>query len=592
MAEPEWPRNALRVGVFEFRRSIRALWHDKSRLGFVALGVLIPVVVLISLTLVFADAIRDAEAMHVQSAVRGTIALFWLFGVYIVGQRTVSARTHVDSESLMLTTVSVRTVAVGLLVAETLRVLASVGPSAFVLTGIGVILLGSPVSLVLVPGAVLLFATTLVVTGSTLGYAAAWLVSTSRFVARHKTVLGTVASLLGVGGYFVFLSPQVSGVGPAVLSWFPMGWFVDIAIVGTRFIGSQIRAVGVVVAGIALFAAGGMIVERETADLWFTEPVDPESRRSERESETETADETPSEGGRSDALTAAVAPFVVPRVVSVPVRYVAEWALLRTRRDPNRLMFLIIPLFAVGSPLLSMGVQSGSVGELAAPLSVVVIPWLAGSLFSMNPLGDEGAVLPVTLTAVSGRQFVRGLMVPGLFVGVPLAVVVTAIAGAISPYPLSERIGLVALGVYLTCIAVTITPAIGMAFPRFSAISVGQSRDILPPRMTAIIVHAAFSILPGALLAVLAVAPSTGRTVLAGLVGVVPSLLIEWFAGADGSLLMGTAEWFMNVGNAVQALSILQVRLIGGGAVLAGGVLISILLYRNAIRRFEQYSLA
>jgi hypothetical protein len=490
----------------------------------------------------------------------------------------------------MLTTVSARTVAVGLLVAETLRVLASVGLSALVLTGVGVVLLGSPVSLVLIPAVVLLFATTVVVTGSALGYAAAWLVATSRFVARPKTVLGTAASLFSMGGYFLFLYPQIGGVSQAALAWFPMGWFVDLAVVGTRFVGSPLLAGGVVVGSAILLTGGRIIVERETVALWFTEPVSPEPADTATDAEQTSAERTSPDASRGDALAAAVTPMVVPRVVSDPVRRVAEWVLLRTRRDPNRLMFLMIPLFAVGSPLVSTGVQSGSIGALAAPLSAVAVPWIAGALFVMNPLGDEGAVLPVTLTAVSGRQYVRGLVVPGLSIGLPLVVVATAIAGAVSPYAPSESIGLIAIGIYLTCVAVTITPAIGMAFPRFSAISVGQSRDVLPPRMTAVVVHAALTVLPGALLAALVVAPSTARAVLAGLFGFVPAFVIEWLAGSDGGLLAGIAAWFTGVGNAIQALGMLRVQVIGGGAVLIGGVLVSILLYRNAVRRFEQYS--
>lgn len=99
-------------------------------------------------------------------------------------------------------------------------------------------------------------------------------------------------------------------------------------------------------------------------------------------------------------------------------------------------MFLVIPVVAIGSPLVSTAVQSGSIGALAALLAAVALPWLAGSLFAMNPLGDEGAVLPVTLTAISGRQYVRGLMVPGLVFGLPIVLIVTAIAGLVSPYTL------------------------------------------------------------------------------------------------------------------------------------------------------------
>ena len=251
---------------------------------------------------------------------------------------------------------------------------------------------------------------------------------------------------------------------------------------------------------------------------------------------------------------------------------------------------LMIPVFAVGSSLVSAGVESGSIGALAAPLAAVAVPWLAGALFAMNPLGDEGAVLPVTLTAVSGRQYVRGLMTPGLVFGLPLVLVATVIAGLLSPYTLVEQLGLVALGLYLTAVAVTITPAIGMALPRFSAVSVGQSRNVLPPRMSAVAVHAAVTVLPGALLAALLLVPSAARAVLAGVFGFLPAFLLELIAGSDGGVLTGVTEWFAGFGSGIQAVGLTQLRSVAGGALLFGGVLVSILLYRNAIHRFGRYA--
>lgn len=589
MAEPGWPHHVFSVGVFEFRRSVRAIWQDKARFALMTLGVLIPSLMMTAFVVVFAETIRGVEALPVPDQLRGTIALFWLFGVFLIGQRVVSARTHIEAEPLMLTTVSARTVAGGLIVAEALRVLAYLGLPVLVLTGVGVALFTSPASLVLIPVTALLFTVTAVVTGAVVSYAIAWIVATSRFVARHKTVLGSVVSLIGMGVYLLFLFPQIGGVSQASLARLPIGWFADLAVVGTGLTGSPLQAMGVFVGSAVLLLGGSAIVERETVALWFTEPVSGEGPDSTRESGATESEPSP-RPSRGDALAAAVEPLIVPRVVSTPVRRVAEWALLRTRRDPNRLMFLLIPVFAIGSPLVSTGVQSGSIGALLAPVCAIVLPWLAGSLFAMNPLGDEGAVLPVTLTAVSGKQYVRGLMVPGLFLGLPLVLVATTIAGVIAPYTPVEYIGLVALGAYLTCVAVSITPAIGMALPRFSAISVGQSRDVLPPRMSAVIVHAALTMIPGALLAALLIVPRTTQAVLAGLVGFVPAFLVELLASSNDGLLTGIAEWFSGIGEGIQVVGLPVLQGVAGGALLAGGLLVSILLYRNAVHRFDRYS--
>lgn len=589
MAERGWPRHAFRVGGFEFRRSVRAIWRDKSRFAFMALGVLLPSLMVGAVTVLFAESIRGVETLPAPNLFRGQIALFWLFAVFMIGSRVVSARTRIEAEPLMLTTVSARTVAGGLLVAETLRILAYLGVPVLVLTGAGVFLFGSPATLLFLPAAAVLFAATVVVVGAAFGYAVAWLVATSRFVARHKMVLGTAASLLGTGAFFLFFYPQIGGVNQASLSWLPVGWFVDLAVIGTGLADSPPRSAGVLVGSAAILLVGGAIVERETRALWFIEPVGPEPPDTTRKAAGKPDGDVPG-SVRRDPLAAAVNPVGIPRMVSTPVRRVAEWAVLRTRRDPNRLMFLLIPLFAIGSPLVSAGAQSGSIGAVAAPLCAVALPWFAGSLFAMNPLGDEGAVLPVTLTAVSGRQYVRGLVVPGLVIGLPVVLVVTALAGFVSPYTLGERFGLLGIGLYLTVVSVVITPAIGMALPRFSAVSVGQSRDVLPPRMSAVGVHAALTVGPGALLVALLIAPAVARAILAGVFGYVPAILLELLSGSNDGVLDAAAGVFGDLGEGVQAVGIEPLQIVGGGGLLIGGVLVSVMLYRNAVRRFRRYA--
>ncbi|WP_135828911.1 hypothetical protein [Halorussus halobius] len=597
MAEPGWVRHALRVGRFEFRRSVRELWRDKARFALTALGVVLPSVVVAGVLVLLGDAIRGVEPMPMPDGIRGTVALFWLFAVFLVAQRVASARPRPDAEALLLTTVSARSVAAGLALAETLRILAYFGLPTLVVTGASVALLGSPASVVAVPAAVVLFAATVVVAGSAVGYAAAWLVATSLFVARHKTALGSVASLAAMGGYFLFLYPGLVGLSGASLAWLPVGWVADLAVVGTPLVGSTTRLAGVLLVSAVVLLGGGALVDRETTALWFTDPVSVDADESGAADERSSVDATPGAAGEQspaasgrDALADAVEPLAVPRsLVSEPVRRVAEWVLLRTRRDPNRLTFLLIPAMAFGSPVVSTAVQSGSTGALLAPLCAVVLPWFAGSLFAMNPLGDEGRVLPVTLTAVSGRAYVRGLLVPGLLVGLPVVVVAAAVAGLLSPYSPAERVGLVALGAYLTCVAVAVTPAVGMALPRFSAISVGQSREVLPPRMSAVAVHAALTVLPGGLLAGLVVAPAAIRMVFAGAFGFAPALALRLLAASDEGTLAETAAWFADVGEAVGSVGIAELQVVLGGGLLVGGVAAAGLLYRYAVGRFDRY---
>ncbi|NUB89660.1 hypothetical protein HT576_01245 [Haloterrigena sp. SYSU A121-1] len=587
MTDSNWPRTSLRIGVLEFRRSVRALRRNPLQAAMIGFGALVPTLIGGLVAVAFADQLGDLEALPAPDHVRGLIALFWLFGAFLVGQRVVSARTRIEAEPFVLTSVPARTAAIGLVVAETFRLLAYLGAPAILVTGICVVLFGSPAALVLVPLAALLFAATVVVTGSAAGYAVALLVATSPFVARHRTVLGTVASLLGMGCYLLFM-----GIGPfsfdqSSLAWLPVGWFADLALAGTGLISAPLRWVGALCSSAAVLSVGGLAVDRLTATLWFIDPVDVVADESDR-NEGGVAEPT----ARRDALAAAAAPLPVPRLLSTPTRRVAEWALLRTRRDPNRLTFLMIPLFSIGGAVGNVAVQSGSIETVAAPLCAVALPWAVGSLFAMNPFGDEGAVLPVTLTAVPGRQYVRGLLVPGLLIGLPLVPLATGLATLVSPYALLERVGLIALSGFLTCVAVAIAPAIGMAFPRFSSISVGRSRDVIPPRMTAVTLHAALTVVPGTVLAGLVLAPELTRAALAGLFGSLPAVLLELLAAATVDVVAAPVDWFAALGDGVGSLDLAALRFGGSGLVLVGGLLVAVLSYRRAIGRFERYTTA
>lgn len=449
MAELGWVRHSLCVGVFEFRRSLRTIYQDKARFVLMSIGVLLTSLTLAAFVTVFTNMTHTIEMLPAPKQLRGTIVLFWLFAVFLIGSRVVSAQIYIDAESLMLTTVSARTVAGGLLVAEILRALATFGLPALVLTGALGSFFDSPVSLILVPTAVLLFLATAVITGAVFGYAAALIVATSRFVVHHKTMLGYATSLVMIGGFYLFFFPQIGGISQASLTWVPIGWLVDLAVVGTPLMESPLHPVGVLLSSTVLLFIGGVIIEREVIVLWFTDPVSVDTEGSTREADVVKSGDI-SGMSRRDVLAAAAKPLVVPRIVSIPTRRVAEWTLLRTQRDPRRLMFLLLPMFVIGSSLVSTGLQSGELRALAAPICTVVLPWLVGSLFALNPLGDEGAMLPVTLTAVSGPQYVRGLMIPGLILGLPVVILVTSIAGVFSPYTLTEQVSLVSGVLVLT----------------------------------------------------------------------------------------------------------------------------------------------
>ncbi|WP_435073744.1 hypothetical protein [Halorubrum sp. HHNYT27] len=585
MAERGWLRHAIQVGVFEFRRTVRALWQDKARAFLMGAGLVFPSLMLVGFLYLFSDTIRGIGSVSLPPVARGTVAILWLFGVFIATQRVVSARPRIDAESLILTTVSPRTVVGGLLVAETLRILAYLGLPVLVLTSGAVYLFASPVSAVLIPLAAVFLGLTAVLVGMMLGYAVALLIATSPFVARHKTVLGGVAVLLVMGGYLLVTLPQFGGVGQEALAVLPVGWFVDLAVIGSPVRGSVTRA-GVVVGGsLVVVLVGIALVEREATRLWFTDPVSGE------EGTTATLERTvPDADGMRTALADAIAPIGIPRSVPQPVRRVAQWSVLRTRRDPRRLNFLLLPVVMVGSGLFSSSAQFESIWVVLAPASAVLLPWVAGATFAMNPLGDEGPVLSTTLIAISGSAYVRGLMLPGLLIGFPFVLLVTAGAALAGPFALPVAAGLIAVSVLVTLVAVTTAPAVGMWFPRFSAISIGQSRDVIPPRLLTTALHFLGVTVPGALLVVLLVDAQLARALVAGVLGFLPAALLTLAAGRDGGILADIGAWFQGIGTGVQSVGVESFQIAASGLLMLGAVVVTALSYRLAVRRFDQYS--
>jgi len=585
MAESNWLQHALDVGVFEFRRSVRAIWQDKARAFLMAAGLVFPSLMLVGFIYLFSGAIRDIGTVSLPPVARGTVALLWLFGVFIATQRVVSARPRIDAESLMLTTVSARTVVGGLLVAETLRVLAYLGLPVLVLTGGMVYLFGSSASALLIPLAAVLLGLTAVLVGMVLGYAVALLIATSPFVARHKTVLGGVAVLAAIGGYLFVTLPQFGGVGQEALADLPVGWFVDLAVIGSPIQGSVTNATVVVVGSLLVVVGGIALIEREATRLWFTDPVSgEEGRKGESDPAATTSAET------RTALADATDPVRIPGGISQPTRRVAQWSILRTRRDPRRLNFLLLPVVMVGSAMFSSGIQAESPLAVLASAAAVLLPWMAGATFAMNPLGDEGAVLPIALISSSGLAYVRGVMLPGLLLGLPIVVLVTGGAALVGPFEPPVAVGLVGVAFLATVVAVSTAPAVGMWFPRFSGISIGQSREVVPPRLVTTAFHFLGVTGPATLLALCLLNPRFARTLVAGLVGFLPAVLLQLVAGEDAGVLSDASTWFHGIGTAVQSVSGESFQIVGGGLLVVGAVVVTVLSYQLAVRRFDRYS--
>jgi hypothetical protein len=215
---------------------------------------------------------------------------------------------------------------------------------------------------------------------------------------------------------------------------------------------------------------------------------------------------------------------------------------------------------------------------------------MAGATFAMNPFGDEGSVLPLTLTSIRGPAYVRGVMIPGLLLGGPTVVLVMGGAALVGPFDLPITVGLVGVSLLTTVVAVTTAPAVGMWFPRFSAISIGQSREVIPPRLLTTALHFLGVTGPGTLLVLTVLNPELARVLVAGIAGFLPAALLQLITGENGRGLADISTWFQSIGTAVQSVGAESFRLVIGGVLVVGAVAIAWLSYRLAVRRFDRYS--
>ena len=343
----------------------------------------------------------------------------------------------------------------------------------------------NPASILLIPLAVVLFGASATVVGYTFGFTYLHLSTRFRAIAQRNLSVVMQLLVLLLTGYVLLRAfvPAIDLPGLSGFTWLPIGWFVDLATLGTPVTASLVRAVAGLLGVPIVVVGGSVVVEQLATAYWYGDPTTP--------NQTTTADRRSSfPGTEMDPLAAAISPLVIPDVLSTPTQGVARVVLIRLRRTPRRLSLLIGIVVSFAGSLGIAAVQTENPLALVPIGCAVVLPWLVGATLGLNPLGDEGAVLPTTLTSsISGGQFVRGLMVPGLLYGLPLSVICTLVSNLFSPYSPVEQAGLVVFSAVLTVAAVTFAPAIGMAFHRFSAINVGQRGEAIPPSLVAVIVY-------------------------------------------------------------------------------------------------------
>lgn len=542
------PRRSVRIARMEYRRSVRAI--GKKPIQLVAFGLFallfigVPTVVGSYLAYTFGGEI-PSTSVPVLDGVRGGLAVAWVMIAGMIAARTVGKTGRIDNEAGMLTTVPAGDVVGGLLGAEFLRFV-SIGaiPLLAISTALSVSL-ATPTPVITIVLALLGVMATALLTGHIVGLLVKTALERSETLAQYKSILTVLAFVVYMGVVMTNVFGRIMASLAGILRNAPTAWFGDLLALGVPGVSpSLVRiggAVALVVVGVPiLFAIDARLATR----LWYGDRVQPENKRYD-------ADES-----NADFLTGVTSP---------PTRAVVANIWRRTKRSPLRLLYVVYPLFFLAGPIQS-AVQQGQVTE-SLPLYVSFYgAWALGGA-ALNPLGDEGAMLPVTIiSTVRGRQFVRGHVLAVTIVGLPIVVFATAVTGFLSPLEPTRWLSLTALSVLLGLAGTVVAIGIGSTFPRFGEVNVTKSRRAVVPSKTAFATYS-LALIVGFGSAFVAITPAMAASVAS---------MFHFLTG-----FLGYAIWIPPS----------TVRLVGGVVAVLLGIVAPPVAYRYSVRRFELYVL-
>jgi len=585
-------RHARLIARTELRRKWRSIagnaWWRLGVFAVAGLFGLLPIAGVVFGAYVLGDGLRAGTIDAPMALLRVGAAGAAMFVAFLTATRTVQVSGEIDGAEGLLTTVPHRDVVAGLLLAEgTLFLGVAVLP--ILATGVAFALgAASPLGFVSIILALLTLVTLGIVIGYPIGLVLKLAFARSQLLARYKTTVGALVMLLYFGA--VFTNSLNAAFGPLldILKLSPLGWLADLALVGAPGAGvalaRAVGAVGAFVLGVPLLVGASITLAER---LWYGDPVqvvDGEGKSSGLRSLIPETESDSTQPGHSETVAterSSTTEKLFGGFVSRPALQVAQKDWRRARRAPLKLWYAAYPLFLLGfqiGPILDSGQVPGWVVLYIA----IVGAWATGAAFALNPLGDEGAVLPATLTAsVSGRQFVDGTVLAGVAVGVPLTIVATLALGAISSLSILETLGVAAVGAILCIGATALAAGIGTAYPKFEQSRITRSRKAVVPSLSAFAVYTL----------------ALGLLGIPGVVSQFPSLLSGLAVlGAFLFELVGAPPSIVQIPSALGDLAVLIEST--PSASLAGIVLTALLAvgiswisYRYAGRTFNEYTL-
>ena len=475
---PDGARARL-VARTEIVRGVRAIRENRTQVAALVIAAFFLGVSVLGTAVFGAYAVgQDLKAGSLEwallPAVRGGAGLAWL-GVFVfVALRTIGKYGDVDGGDGLLTTLPIRDLVAGFVLAEATRfLLVLAGPVVLVVGGFA---LGAsaPALAVTAPLTGVLLLASAVTAGFAVGLGIREAFLGYEPLAKYRTPIAVVA-------FVAYMSVFLTGSADSVLALLfdpvkrsPLGWFGDLLALGTSGLTPS-----------TLQAAGGLVVAVAVVPLGLTAAVWLADRHW-------LADRSPGEDEDDAAIrhgTESRVDRLLGSVTSRPTRAVALTLWRRSKRSPVRLIYVLYPLFGAASIVQDV-LQKGFVPGYVPPLMLVYVAWATGAAFTLNPLGDQGPTLPGTLTTgVTGRTFLRGHLLVGTLVGAPAVVLVVGGLGLFSPLSVPVVGLLIVGGITVTTAGTALATAFGVVFPRFGSVSVVGNRKAIAPSKTAAVTY-------------------------------------------------------------------------------------------------------
>ncbi|MFB6139317.1 MAG: hypothetical protein ABEJ26_02650 [Halosimplex sp.] len=351
-----------------------------------------------------------------------------------------------DRYVAFLTATSTRAVALGSVARQTAVWTALFWPVALLSAVAFALGADEPVAAVsLVFGSLWLFVVAGVLTAP-VGFAARWVLDGYDLSKNARFGLGVC--MLGLFYLVLFTRAAVSDALAAT----PLSWAGDLLLVTVPGAGaSPLRAAGFLLASLGLVVAALAASVRLAGTVWFGDHA------------FESDEGDPDDAPATETPVRDVLASVVPRPTAALVT--TTWR--RTRRTPKTLWYVYPGLF-VG---LVMGDRLVFRGPFSAAMYPAILAFagalVAGSGFTLNPLGTEGDALPGLLTAgASSETVVRAKALAVVLPAMP--VLVGAALGTAIGVGIPSPLVVGAVGVFAVSMAVLaplLSLAVGMHYP-------------------------------------------------------------------------------------------------------------------------------